>query len=241
MLHSVSTTFWLDGQSSPIHAVNELESLQLVEGAVLDYVRFFLFAMRGDQGAFVLIEQADDITDRAASDDVKKLDPDSPLVAARAQWTPLRLDGRTDDGRFRVRATVAYAGALYASVFAVKPDGEIEMIDDQPLTALDGLAVPAGVELQREPEDSEPSASRTKSVVATQWPRSNGPNGRGRKARGQGTQRPAGDRSFVSVLLAEAVRRRSVTGFSSASTRSRTQPVRSGNCRDSSPSSRLSW
>ena len=60
------------------------------------HARYFLFAMRGDQGAFVLIEQADEITDAAPSDGGKqKVESDTPLAAARAQWTPLRLDGRT--------------------------------------------------------------------------------------------------------------------------------------------------
>ncbi len=210
VLHSAATTFWLDGQSSPIHAVNELESLQLVEGTVLDYVRFFLFAMRGDQGAFVLIEQADEITDAAAPDSGKKADSGTPLAATRAQWTPLRLDGRTDDGRFRVRATVAYAGGLYASAFAVKPDGEIEMIDDQPIAALDGLDVPSGVELKREPEDPLPAASKPKSSVIAEavaaierGEREEAEKAREARAR---SDLPVTE-SFVSVLLAEAVRK----------------------------------
>jgi hypothetical protein len=58
LLHGRADTYWLDGQAVPIHAVNALESLELTEGQVLDYVRFFLVAMRGEQGAFVLIESA---------------------------------------------------------------------------------------------------------------------------------------------------------------------------------------
>ena len=42
--------------------VNALEELELTDGTVLDYVRYFLFSMRGDQGAFVLIESPEEIT-----------------------------------------------------------------------------------------------------------------------------------------------------------------------------------
>jgi hypothetical protein len=166
LLYSQAHTQWLDGQSTPIHAVNALESPELVEATVPDYVRFFVFAMRGDQGAFVLVEQPDELTIAATGAKTDQGDdPAVQLATARAQWTPLRLDGRTDDGRFRVHATVAYAGGLYASVFAVKPDGEIEMIDDQPLGSLDGLSAPVALDLKREPEDPVPSVPPTRSIV----------------------------------------------------------------------------
>ena len=67
LLHGRDRVFWLDGQASPIHAVNALESLELTEATVLDYVRYFLVAMRGEQGAFVLIESPDEITAEPAA------------------------------------------------------------------------------------------------------------------------------------------------------------------------------
>lgn len=62
LLHSPHDTHWLDGQSRPIHAVNALESIALDASNVLDYVRFFLYAMRGERGAFILLESAEQIT-----------------------------------------------------------------------------------------------------------------------------------------------------------------------------------
>jgi hypothetical protein len=48
---------------------------------------------------------------------------------------------------------VAYAGGLYAATYAVKTNGEIEMVEDLPIAALDGLDVPACPALVAEPVD----------------------------------------------------------------------------------------
>lgn len=162
LLHDGTQTIWLDGQSSPIHAVNELESLQLTDDTALDYVRFFLYVMRGEQGAFVLIEMPTEIGVE---------DPDAVGAAPlnlrelRERWAPLRLDGRTDDGRLRVCATIAYAGALFASTFALAANGEIQMIDDLPLASLEMSQVPECPDLRPCPEAPEPPA-----VVAAKPP-----------------------------------------------------------------------
>jgi AAA+ superfamily predicted ATPase len=208
LLRSQSHTQWLDGQSAPIHAVNALEALELTEATVLDYARLFLYAMRADQGAFVLIEHPEELTIATPTGKAPADELATQLANARAQWASLRLDGRTDDGRFRVRATVAYGGGLYASAFAVKPDGEIEMIDDQPLSSLDGLATPACPELKREPEDTAPPAPRATSAIEQAVEAIESAE---RRAADQAREAHAKSdlpvtEAFVSVLLAEAVR-----------------------------------
>jgi len=207
LLRSQSLTQWLDGQSAPIHAVNELESLRLAEATVLDYVRFFLFAMRGDQGAFVLIEEPGAISSGLEGGETQERAKPAQLVDARAKWTPLRLDGSTDDGRFRVRATIAYAGGLYASEFAVKQDGEIEMLDDRPLGSLEGLVVPTYPDLTREPAEPETAVPAAR-LIAEQADAAR--KGERVEAGGIDDARARSDlpvtESFVAVLLAEAVR-----------------------------------
>ncbi len=207
LLRSPSHMQWLDGQSSPIHAVNELESLQLTEETVLDYVRFFLFAIRGDQGAFVLIEDPGELTAASCGAAEQAGEPATRLAAARAKWQPLHVDGHADDGRFRAQATVAYAGGLFASVFAVKRNGEIEMVDDQPIASLQGIDSPSCPVLAPEPIDPEASVPSTR-LLAEQAAAAD-------EAQPQDAQRTGGQRSrsdlpvtetYVSVLLAEAVR-----------------------------------
>ena len=46
----------LNGRSDPIHAANAAESLALDAGTVLDYLRFFVFFLRGSEGPFTLLE-----------------------------------------------------------------------------------------------------------------------------------------------------------------------------------------
>ena len=52
---------WLDGDSTPIHTVNTNESLELSDETVADYLRYFLYFLRSDGSAFILIESADEI------------------------------------------------------------------------------------------------------------------------------------------------------------------------------------
>ena len=54
-------TNWLDGTSSPVHATNEAESLALTEETLHDYIRFFLYFVRADSGAFALIESESEL------------------------------------------------------------------------------------------------------------------------------------------------------------------------------------
>lgn len=125
---------WLDGSSAPVHDLNEAESLQLTEATVLDYVRWFLFAVRGDEGAFVLLEAHGDLIDVGAGAD--------SLAAARSKLVPFEFMRRDEEGRFMVRASVAYAGSLFTAEFAVAPSGPIEMTDDEPQVDLDGIDAP---------------------------------------------------------------------------------------------------
>src|ERR1700722_12210876 len=56
LLDGPDGAMWLDGDSGPIHATNELESLALSDATVLDYLQFFLYFIRSDGEGFVLVE-----------------------------------------------------------------------------------------------------------------------------------------------------------------------------------------
>jgi hypothetical protein len=82
-------TVWLNGESEPIHDTNGAESLALTEATAADYVRFFFYFLRADEGAFVLIESdeevgpADDVGDRS-DDEGKALTLEEARSKARA-------------------------------------------------------------------------------------------------------------------------------------------------------------
>ena len=110
----------LDGDSAPIHEVNEDESLKLREPRIADYIRWFLSVLRVDEQAFILFEEAPATVAEADK-------------AAAAHAKPLTAKGRADDGAYLYDATVIYQGALFNATFAVLADGEITMVDDNPL------------------------------------------------------------------------------------------------------------
>jgi ATP-dependent Zn protease len=66
-------------------------------------------------------------------------------------FVPFALLDPLDDGRLHVSATIAYEGALYESTFGVAPNGEIEMLEDDPIGKLEGLSLPTCPELAPPP------------------------------------------------------------------------------------------
>ena len=189
---------WLDGTSTAMHDANAAEALALTDATVLDYVRFFLFFVRGDSGAFTLIESAEELAPKTVSVET--------LAARRAEIAPFRLREPGADGRLGVAATIAYGDALFAAVFAVTPNGNIEMVDDDPLATLDGLAVPTPPDLAPPPVDPKPKRKPPKiekAEVASGFERLLAAAAKPDESRPDDRQVTE---AVVSVLLAEAVR-----------------------------------
>jgi ATP-dependent Zn protease len=160
VLDSPGGTRWLNGSSDPMHSTNEAESLALTEATVADYVRFFFYFLRADEGAFVLIESSEEVTSAEDAGDPNEEEGDDDtltLQAARDKAQPLLMRGLDAQGRWLVNATVAYGGCLFTMTAAVEAGGAIEMIDDNPVGLLTGLVVPAApsLELQGRAGDRE--------------------------------------------------------------------------------------
>jgi ATP-dependent Zn protease len=143
-------TVWLDGSSAPVHETNTAASLVLTDETVSDYIRFFFFFVRGDSGPFVLVEAQDDIdlASDGASDEQNGGTPEvgaselrARLQDLRRRASPLATRGVEQDGRWTADCTVAYGDALFASTLRVSSNGEVEMVDDEPIGQLDGLSV----------------------------------------------------------------------------------------------------
>jgi SpoVK/Ycf46/Vps4 family AAA+-type ATPase len=136
-------TAWLNGSSGPIHDTNEAESLHLPQAAVVDYVRFFFYFLRSDDGAFVLIESGNEIGSAAdagePNDDEQEV---LTLEAARAAARALKTRGLDAAERWLIDATVAYSGGLFSASIAVEPNGLVEMTDDDPIGLLGELVGP---------------------------------------------------------------------------------------------------
>ncbi len=110
----------INGSSTSIHAANESAPLVLTPENTADYIRFFLFGVHGAEGPFILVEEP-----------VLSEVPGAELVAANVR--PLSYKGLEEDGRARYEAILVYINSLFSAAFAVSLNGDIEMIDDEPL------------------------------------------------------------------------------------------------------------
>jgi ATP-dependent Zn protease len=136
-LHSIDETLWLDGSSNSIHEANESESLVLNDDTVGDYLHFFMYFLRADHNAFVLIESPDEIgAPTTPADDVGTLTADDVRKLA------VPLTTRKEAGRWIFDGTVAYQGDLFSTSIAVDVNGNTEMTDDNEVGSLGSIETP---------------------------------------------------------------------------------------------------
>lgn len=125
MLHAPGGAVLLDGTGDGIHLVNRNENLVLAPALQDDYLRFFMFFMRGQGAAFCLLE-----------DHSLLIAPDDPARAGafeRLQATarPLQLLGVDGSGSGTFWGIVEYANDIYACTIAVASNGDVHMLQDE--------------------------------------------------------------------------------------------------------------
>jgi len=118
----------LNGTSPPIHEVNAHAPIKVNDSNVLDYLRFFCYFVRGEEGPFLI---AEDIND---SDMPKDMD-DQTRAVVEGTIRPATYEGKNEQGFFLCDGVVFYSNALFIANFAVQPSGMIEMLDDEPIAA----------------------------------------------------------------------------------------------------------
>ncbi|MEY4509879.1 MAG: hypothetical protein RLZZ450_2001 [Pseudomonadota bacterium] len=116
---------WLDGSLTPLHDANESEVLSLSARTLLDYVRFFLFFLRAEEGAFTLLEAGEELKSSVLEA--------GELAALRAHVKRLE---EPRDGALSVQAVLAYGGGLFSARLVVSAQGRVEMTDDERLASL---------------------------------------------------------------------------------------------------------
>lgn len=116
----------LDGASIPIHDANARAPLQLTPENVLEYLKFFCFFVRGEEGPFYLLERADHPILTFAIDE----ETDDTLHALAR---PLACDSQNERGDFVCSGIVFYGAAIFEATFAVQQTGMVEMLDDDPV------------------------------------------------------------------------------------------------------------
>lgn len=117
----------LNGTSPPIHEVNAKTTIKLNDDNVLDYLKFFCFFVRGEEGPFLIAESMDD------PHLPKNVDPKTEAVIA-GTVRPASFEGRSEaNGYYMCDAVVFYSNALFLANFAIQPSGIIEMLQDEPI------------------------------------------------------------------------------------------------------------
>lgn len=117
----------LDGTSPPIHMVNAEAPIRITEDNVLDYLRFFCYFVRGEEGPFLICE---DMDNPAMPHDAMD---DSTRKAIENVLRPATFEGKNGEGFFMCDGVVFYSNALFLANFAIQPSGMIEMLDDDPI------------------------------------------------------------------------------------------------------------
>ncbi len=118
--------FRLNGTSPPIHEVNAQAPIKITDDNVLDYLRFFCFFVRGEEGPFLIAEDID-------NPDLPKNMDDKTRAAVAGSIRPASYEGKNEKGFWLCDGVVFYSNALFIANFAVQPGGMIEMLDDEPI------------------------------------------------------------------------------------------------------------
>ena len=120
--------FRLNGTSPPIHEVNAKAPIKVNPENVLDYLRFFCFFVRGEEGPFYVAESMEDPNMPADMDATTR-------SVIEGTIRPATFESMNEQGHFLCDAVVFYSNALFIANFAVQPSGMIEMLDDEPIAA----------------------------------------------------------------------------------------------------------
>lgn len=120
--------YWLNGTSPPIHEVNAKAPVKITDDNVLEYLRFFCFFVRGEEGPFLIAEDMNDPY-------IPKNIDDRTRSVIEGTIRPASYEGKNEKGFFLCDAVVYYSNALFIANFAVQPGGMIEMLDDEPIAA----------------------------------------------------------------------------------------------------------
>jgi hypothetical protein len=114
----------LNGTSAPIHDINARAPILLDEKNILDYVRFFCFFVRGEEGPFLILESLD-------QPEIQPIANKSDLAMLEQNAYPSRFNGMDGDGNYLVTSMVWYGTEIAAARYKIGPDGIIDIIEDE--------------------------------------------------------------------------------------------------------------
>jgi hypothetical protein len=115
----------LNGKSTPIQRVNAAAPLKLTPQNVLEYLRWYGFFVRSDEGPLLIVEDMHDLYMPQALD--------AEIHARMASLVrPTTYEGRNAEGYF-LNAMVLYGNGLFRVHFKVRPDGMVAVLGEEQL------------------------------------------------------------------------------------------------------------
>lgn len=118
----------LDGTSPPIHEVNSSVPLRLQTAEdTVAYLRFFCSYVRGDEGAFHIVESNDDLRWTKSAPAQTKAAV-ARLLRPLVVWRDPKISGA-----WQATATIQYSTALFHAQLKVPQGGTLEMSNDKPV------------------------------------------------------------------------------------------------------------
>ena len=142
---------FLNGTSPPIHEFNNQGNLKLNDDNVVDYLTFFTFFVRGEEGPFYIPRSPDSpyLPTTLRRDEEVKEDKVADTVARFADiFQSPRVFEQGDESVWFVSAIVHYSNAVFNSDFEIQRGGMVEMKRDTPVMAdlpakIDAPLIPA--------------------------------------------------------------------------------------------------
>lgn len=132
LIHDDGSVRTLTGQSEDFHVLNDQGSLSLTDIAgAEEYLRLFSGSIRGDEGAFRIVDGWSDVRAEPEAFEGK------PVTDADFRMTP-----GSDGAAYVFDAMVAYGNALFRVKQKVSPKGAVEMLEDTPLAQSETMSSP---------------------------------------------------------------------------------------------------
>lgn len=128
---------FLDWESQVIHEMNADQDLRLTDDTLIEYLYFFCYFIKGDDGPFCILGSLDEVnweTDPDDPDSIQWSDDVEPeardLSKQISEPRPVDLEGCDDLG---AAAELIYGDALFRAEFCVQPSGMVQMVEDHAL------------------------------------------------------------------------------------------------------------
>lgn len=121
---------FLDGNSAALHAVNQQIGLQLKKSEIRDYLYYFCSSIEAQEGRFLIVDSADDLTFAEEPDD-DYLGEITNGISPPTFPSTRSVEG--EEKAYSIEASVLYSDSLYRSSFVVHADGNVEMAEDKEL------------------------------------------------------------------------------------------------------------